>query len=41
MVGMDRARQMVEAIPRAVIGDEEEFPEVWEPLNPRRWWRVL
>jgi hypothetical protein len=28
-------------IPRAVIGEAEDFPEMWEPLNPRRWWRVL
>jgi len=41
IVGMDRARQIVGTVPRAVIGIEDEFPEVWEPLNPRRWWRVL
>ena len=41
MVGMDRAQQMVGEIPRAVIGEAEDFPEMWEPLNPRRWWRVL
>ncbi len=41
LVGMARARQMVEKVPGEVISDGDDFPEMWEPLNPRRWWRVL
>jgi len=39
IVGEERARQMVEHVPLAVLG-EGEFPEAWAPSNPRRWWRI-
>lgn len=39
IVGEERARQMVEQVPLAVLG-EGAFPEEWAPSNPRRWWRL-
>lgn len=40
LVGMDRARQMVEDVPNALL-EGNDFPPAWEPLNPRRWWRFF
>lgn len=39
-MGEERANEMVTQIPLAVLG-EEQFPEEWNPTNPRRWWRIL
>lgn len=38
-VGEEKAKNMVEQIPLAVLG-EGDFPEALAPMNPRRWWRI-
>jgi protein-tyrosine phosphatase len=40
LVGRENAVKMVQEIPRAVL-EGGIFPDVWEPTNPRRWWRIL
>lgn len=40
LVGRENAVKMVQEIPKAVLG-AGIFPEIWEPSNPRRWWRIL
>ena len=39
IVGQERAKLMVGAIPEAVLG-RGPFPDYWEPRSPRRWWRI-
>jgi protein-tyrosine phosphatase len=40
VVGNEKAVQMVEDIPLAVLGGKE-FPDEWEPTEPKRWWPIL
>ena len=40
LVGRENAVKMVQEIPKAVL-EGGVFPEIWEPTNPRRWWRIL
>jgi protein-tyrosine phosphatase len=40
LAGEEKAAQMTRDIPQAVL-DGKKFPEVWEPVNPHRWWRVF
>jgi len=40
IVGRENAAKMVNDVPQAVI-DGGEVPDLGEPTNPRRWWRVL
>jgi len=40
LIGEDSALKMVTQIPLAVLG-EGDFPDGWNPSNPRRWWRIL
>ena len=40
LVGKENAMKMVQEIPKAVL-EGGVFPEIWEPTDPRRWWRIL
>ena len=40
LVGRENALKMVQDIPHAVL-EGGVFPETWEPMNPRRWWRIF
>ena len=40
IVGTQRARQMVNEVPNAILGNAD-FPEWSEPTNPRKWWRIF
>jgi protein-tyrosine phosphatase len=40
LIGSENAMKMVQEIPKAVL-EGGAFPEIWEPINPRRWWRIL
>ncbi|MGO9571062.1 MAG: tyrosine-protein phosphatase [Desulfomonilaceae bacterium] len=40
IVGRENALKMVRDIPHAVL-EEGIFPENWQPMNPRRWWRIF
>jgi protein-tyrosine phosphatase len=40
VIGEDKARNMVQDIPEAIL-DGKTFPDNWEPTEPRRWWRIF
>lgn len=40
LVGEEKALKMVTQIPLAVLG-EEDFPDGWDPKDPKRWWRII
>lgn len=40
LAGEQKAAHMTRDIPQAVL-DGQEFPEIWEPVTPYRWWRVF
>jgi protein-tyrosine phosphatase len=40
IMGEEKARRMVHDIPEAVL-EGKDFPDAWEPTEPRRWWRIL
>ena len=41
IVGVERARQMVSDIPRALLDRTCVFPKWSNPTNPRKWWRIF
>jgi len=40
LVGEEKALKMVTQIPLAVLG-KGDFPDGWDPRNPKRWWRIV